>query len=255
MITKRQIEAAPSEERIDKKKYFKYKKEIASSDSSGYFNREDSSNMKKRELKELMKNMQDSNSSNMSKEKRLQRESNSDSSVKLFKIEKVSKSRTESLSNSNSDLKKMCQEKSAKASKSKDKRSNKDARMNIKKGCCILLLNKGKIIIQGNRIESSIPVELQKYDGDINTVIPDYPCQILIEPLTTSRSLSRSQKNIKGTSQSMKGENVKPLLTTGSYSTNATSRRTYQQTPMHQDNELIKGMEILQNIFCCCVKR
>ncbi|CAI2369378.1 unnamed protein product [Moneuplotes crassus] len=237
-----------------KKKYLKHKKEVVSSDSSGYFNREDSSNMKKRELKDLLKNMQYSNSSNESKERRLQRESNSDSSDKLFKIQKVSKSREESLSCSNFDSKKDSQHKSSQPNDHKRKYS-KDTILNIKKGSSIALLNKGKIIIQGVRIESSVPGEIQKYDKDLNVIIPDYPCQVYIEPLVLPNKPIRYEANLKVASKSLKEENKNPLMTTGSYSTNATSRRSYTQPSMFQDADFMKEMEILKNIFCCCVKR
>mmetsp|Transcript_34511 Transcript_34511/g.34162 ORF Transcript_34511/g.34162 Transcript_34511/m.34162 type:complete len:250 (-) Transcript_34511:6-755(-) len=184
MMAQSQIDHFAQEQRLQKPKYLKQDKEEASIDSSGYFNGEDSNKMKKRDLKAQIKNIQDFNSSSESKEKRLQRESNSDSSGKLFKIQRVSKNKEESFSNSNGEVKKMSDTKSSEPKGSIMNKPQKEVMLNVKQGNSIVLLNNTKIVIQGTRIESSIPMKLQKYDNDLNLTIPKYPCQVSIEPLT-----------------------------------------------------------------------
>mmetsp|Transcript_13779 Transcript_13779/g.13708 ORF Transcript_13779/g.13708 Transcript_13779/m.13708 type:complete len:108 (-) Transcript_13779:315-638(-) len=83
--------------------------------------------------------------------------SSENSSIKLFKIQKVAKNATESISYSNSEGQKnnsMDNEQSVKLNKPSKKTGSS---LREKKGCSVIVMNKGEIIIQGNQIITSVP--------------------------------------------------------------------------------------------------
>ncbi|CAI2366073.1 unnamed protein product [Moneuplotes crassus] len=251
-----QGQRAPSKKRVgSKSQYIKQSKDMAESDSSGYFEYDDINNMKKRDLKALMKIMQDSSSPSLSNEKRLQRESNSDSSGKLFKIEKVSRSREESFSNSNSDSKNTAQQKNINTTENKEQGIAKDTSLQIKNGCNVILLNNCKVILQANKVESCVPSDVQKFGQNFNVVTPNYPCQIFIEPLILSKKELRDQTSKEGAYKGSIDESKKLLATSGSYSMNTQRNRAYSQASILQNKDFMTEMEIFNNIFCACVKQ
>mmetsp|Transcript_13780 Transcript_13780/g.13709 ORF Transcript_13780/g.13709 Transcript_13780/m.13709 type:complete len:211 (-) Transcript_13780:47-679(-) len=204
----------------------------------------------------MAKSMQDSLSSTMSKEKKLQSNSSCGSSMKLFKIERVSKGRTDSFSNSNSDSKVNVLKKFNKPKqKSKPKGANKEVMTKIKKGCSIVALSRGKVIVQAERIESLIPSQYKQLDKNTNMILPKYPCTIQIMPLSQmdasiGSKLDKNQASVNNYQSKIEGDKIEFFAGNTSLMNNSADNEVIQPKRAAKQNDLLEGMDILSNIFC-----
>lgn len=138
----------------------------------------DDRNLRKRDLKEKSKKIELVTNGGDNPKRRAN--SSELSSSKLFKIEKVSKNGTESVSISNSEGQKGSSwdnEQSVKLNKSPDKPSSQQKRAEKN----IIFMNKGEIIIQGNQIVTSVPCKVEKLNNSVTTIIPTKNVKIIIE--------------------------------------------------------------------------
>ncbi|CAI2365542.1 unnamed protein product [Moneuplotes crassus] len=128
-------------------------------------------------------------------------------------------------------------------------------KLKIKNGCNIILFNNCKIIIQANKIESSVTSDIQKYGQNLNFGTPKYPCQIFIKPLILLKKDFSYKIDREVTDKKTKDVIKKPLITNGSYSTNTQSNRAYQNASILQNKDLMNEMEILLYIFSAGAKQ
>ncbi|CAI2370602.1 unnamed protein product [Moneuplotes crassus] len=153
--------------------------------------KEEEKSQKKRILKENSKKVPKSSSSSGSNLH--QKESSSEySSVKLFKIEKVARVGTESFSNPDSQ----------KINPNEDEAGRKriitdfSSSLGVKRGCTLVVLNRGEIILQGNQIETSVPCKVDKLKNTVTAIVPTKKVRIIIEELDPS-SLQESSNEKK----------------------------------------------------------
>lgn len=180
--------------RVTTQYYSKNYKEVSSENSN---EKREYQKLKKREMKYLRKRAKLCspsvdlsflhvnkylNSSNSDNQKMLSAQPNSEqSSNKIFKIERMSKSRSRSGSNSHSGNLKYFSKKKGKRSKKGSSSSKYYSKKS--KGSNLIMLQNGKIILQGNQIETVVPCEFQKLSSGMNAIIPKYPVKVTIEPL------------------------------------------------------------------------
>ncbi|CAI2370979.1 unnamed protein product [Moneuplotes crassus] len=211
---------------------------------------------KKRQKKEKRKQLEDCNSDSLSNEKPLLKEGSSEYySVKLFKIEKVARNGTESFSilNSNCDGQKNEGNQDGKEKKSQADLSECSS-LNVKKGCSLVVLSKGEIVIQGNQIETSVPCKVEKLKNTVTAIIPTKTVRIIIEELNPSscEGSESDKKNIsiKGSKSSMK---VRQTSTASkSQSTNKTGKisSSPKEPEMFSEKTIL---DILSN-YCTCME-
>lgn len=232
--------------------------EMQSSDSSGLNNKEESKKPKKRHQKLKRKQMEYSNSSSMSNEKPMQKESNSEySSVKLFKIEKVARNSSESISNSDQ---KNSQKDESKPKKEKKSHFDLNSSLDVKKGCSLVVLNKGEILIQGNQIETSVPCKVEKLKNTVTSIIPTKTVRIIIEELDPS-SVDNSDSDKKNPSSSKDSKNTNRSQKIRNSSTEAKSQSTSKtkkeesklgsqlSVPVHSVNQLSLEASVRDILF------
>ncbi|CAI2366646.1 unnamed protein product [Moneuplotes crassus] len=164
----------------------RFRPEVIGSSNSQARDKYPSAMMKKRDLKYAEKSLGNSLSSTMYTKKILQNSNSLDSSTILSKIENIRK-KTESFSCLNPYSNDAIEEEFAKP-KCKSQMKEDESQLKIKKGCNLLALGEGKIILQAERIESLTPLQYRKVNGEINMIIPEYPCEITIVPLNQAET-------------------------------------------------------------------
>ncbi|CAI2370641.1 unnamed protein product [Moneuplotes crassus] len=171
--------------------------------------------LNKRNLKSTEKciemNFQDSFPPSMSSEKRPHK--NTDSGM-LACIERESQSNVKTLTQANSDFIKADQ--SSKLFKERSKQAVSSAQ-NTQKDFIMIMLGKKKVIIQTERVKSSIPYQKVQHQDGIDLFIPEGPCEIEISSpnqmdVNNLHTLGNNQMYISPNVRNMKGNVMQPMM-------------------------------------------
>ncbi|CAI2363498.1 unnamed protein product [Moneuplotes crassus] len=219
-------------------------------------NKENADN-KKREMKEKSKRIELDVQNGTDSHKR-RANSSENSSIKLFKIQKVAKNATESISYSNSDGQKnnsMDNEQSVKLNKPSKKTGSS---LREKKGCSVIVMNKGEIIIQGNQIITSVPCKFEKLKDSVTAITPTKPVRIIIEEISSSSAEnSDSEKKVVFEKKVSYKKYKKPEIADKKDSSTANTRSTVKTSKRNPSlgslyPYQIQGYELLLSHYCTC---
>jgi len=184
--------------------------------------------------------------------------SSENSSIKLFKIQKVAKNATESISYSNSEGQKnnsMDNEQSVKLNKPSKKTGSS---LREKKGCSVIVMNKGEIIIQGNQIITSVPWKFEKLKDSVTAITPTKPVRIIIEEISSSSAEnSDSEKKVVFEKKVSYKKYKKPEIADKKDSSTANTRSTVKTSKRNPSlgslyPYQIQGYELLLSHYCTC---
>ena len=127
-----------------------------------------------------------------------EQENNEEKNKKIFGIEKV-KDKKESCQGSSynvsSEEQKNNQSNGSKSFKNQINWSNTDSNMSTRSTTNYILLDKGKVIIKGNEIETVVPWDIETINNKISMISPRYPVKVSINPLSLSQPHVYNPKN------------------------------------------------------------
>ncbi|CAI2383682.1 unnamed protein product [Moneuplotes crassus] len=211
---------------------------------------------KKREFKSLVKNMDNTSSPMIRKEGQPYKTGNLDSSERILKKQKVFDKGIGPSSNCNVTTKNMSKCVSSKQNQRSRKADNK-SQLKVEKGCSLIGLNKGKITIKADSIQSLLPFEYKLLSDQINMFIPEGPCQINIMPLSQANCgmgsdlVSNQSLTIPGKVK-INTNKAEYLGASTFHSSNMLDSRVLYPQEIKEDLESLEAVEIIKQMFCGC---
>ncbi|CAI2375104.1 unnamed protein product [Moneuplotes crassus] len=210
--------------------------------------------MKKRDLKYADKSLKDSISSLVSMEKSSQKNYRASSSISLVKTARSSECITESAPNSDPHSGKDMKQEST-SSRQGLSGEKVATQLKAKKGCSIMGLNQGKVLIQVDKMQSSVPFKCKQVSRGVSMFLPQDPCMIFMMPLNQANpdipaSLSKPELPVNNKERKILKNKDESVITNPSYFSNLNYGGAYQTPQTAHNNEYLEVLECLEQIFC-----
>ncbi|CAI2374507.1 unnamed protein product [Moneuplotes crassus] len=209
--------------------------------------------MKKRDLKYADRSLQDSIPSIFTIEKKPQKNYMADSSKSLVKTERSSECITQFVPNSDPHQKKDVSQIST-SSRQVLTDGKVATQLKVKKGCSLVGLNQGKVLMQIDKMQSSLPFKCKQAEGKVNMFLPQGPCEIFIMPLNQVNSdiptsLGKPEISTEKERKILKNK-AESAITSPSYTTNLKYGGADQFHQTAQNDEYLGVLDYLEQMFC-----